>query len=54
MGVGDFLVETGKWKGGMGCGTVRGWSWRGIKYGVENNNSKKTGLINLMPDHSIL
>jgi hypothetical protein len=36
VGSGDILMETGGGKqgGGMGCGTVRGWTERGIKYGV--------------------
>jgi hypothetical protein len=25
----------------MGCGTVRGWMWRGVKYGVKNKKIKK-------------
>ena len=35
-GVGDILVETGHvvGGGGMGCGTVRGWTGRGIKSGL--------------------
>jgi hypothetical protein len=28
---GDIHVETGGWEGGMGYGTVRGWTERGIK-----------------------
>jgi hypothetical protein len=32
---GGILVETGGGeRGGMECGTVGGWSWRGIKSGV--------------------
>jgi len=33
---GDILVEmrVGGWGGGMGYGTVRGWTRRGIKSGV--------------------
>jgi len=31
--VGDILVEKG-WGGGMGSGTVGGWTGRGIKSGV--------------------
>jgi hypothetical protein len=27
-------METGVWEGGMGCGTVAGWTRRGIKSGV--------------------
>jgi hypothetical protein len=27
----DILVETGGWGVGMGCGTVGGWTGRGIK-----------------------
>jgi len=34
----DILLETGVWGGGMGCGTVRGWSGRGIKYGVKKED----------------
>jgi hypothetical protein len=44
VGVGgsDILLETGVWEGGMGYGTVRGWTKRGwrIKSGVYNNNNK--------------
>jgi hypothetical protein len=32
----DILEETGGWSGGMGCGTVGGWTGRGIKSGVVN------------------
>jgi hypothetical protein len=32
---GDILVETGQ-EGGMGCGTVGGWTRRGRKSGVLN------------------
>jgi hypothetical protein len=32
--IGDILVETGGWRGGMGCGTIREWTRRGIKSGV--------------------
>jgi len=32
---GDLLLETGSGQGGgMGCGTVRGWTGSGIKSGV--------------------
>jgi hypothetical protein len=36
VGVGgrDILVVTEVWGGGMGCGTVRGWTGKGIKPGV--------------------
>jgi hypothetical protein len=30
----DILVETGVWGGGMGFGTVGGWTGVGIKSGV--------------------
>jgi hypothetical protein len=32
VGGGDILVEIGG--GGMGCGTVNGWTQRGIKSGL--------------------
>ena len=32
---GDILVETGR-GGGMGCGTIEGWTGRGIKSGALN------------------
>jgi hypothetical protein len=28
---GDIVLETGRYGGGMECGTVRGWTRRGIK-----------------------
>jgi hypothetical protein len=28
---GDILMEAGGWGEGMGCGTVEGWTRRGIK-----------------------
>jgi hypothetical protein len=32
---GDIHVETGEWGGGMGYGTIGGWTVEGgIKYGV--------------------
>jgi hypothetical protein len=31
VGSGDILIETGRWGGGMGCGTVRGCAGRGMK-----------------------
>ena len=34
VGVGDILMETGKRRGGLRCGTVPVWTERGIKSGV--------------------
>jgi hypothetical protein len=33
-GGGNILIEAGEWGGGMGCGIVRRWTGRGIKFGV--------------------
>jgi hypothetical protein len=33
-GVGDILVETGGWGGGMGCGKVTGYTEKEIKSAV--------------------
>jgi hypothetical protein len=35
-GGGGIHVETERWGGGMGCGTVKGWTGGGMKYGVKN------------------
>jgi hypothetical protein len=41
MGRGDIFMETGGQGGGIGCGTVRGWTRRGIKSGVEKKRKEK-------------
>jgi hypothetical protein len=38
-------METGGLGGGMGHGTVRGWTRRGIKYGVEKKSLVIKGSI---------
>lgn len=43
MGVetGDILVETGGQGGGMGCGTIRRWTGRGIKFEFKRKKKEK-------------
>jgi hypothetical protein len=34
-GGGNILVETGEWEGGMGCGTIGGWTGVGVGINLE-------------------
>jgi hypothetical protein len=35
VGVGTILVEREEWEGGMGCGTIGGWTGVGVGINLE-------------------